>query len=258
MASPAPQPVALIAGARGAIGSAVASLLAERGMTLWLGTRRIDPAMRKLVERLREHGGRVEVATLQATDPQSISSWAESARRELGRIDVLANCLGWHGQSLSFRPFAEQEEAHWLQVLTVELIAAMRLIRSVLPQMSEQGYGRIVTVASDSAKVGQAGIAGNAAARGGCVAFSKSIAREVGRHGITVNLVCPGPIESSTLEEVAREADRRIVERMASMTALKRVGTAREVAQVVAFLASPEAGYVTGQAISVSGGLTMC
>lgn len=258
MASPDPRPVALIPGARGAIGSVVAECLAGRGTDLWLGTRSIDPAMRDLIARLREHGGRVEVVPFQATDGPSITAWVEAARRELGRIDMLANCLGWHGDSLAFRPFVEQDEAHWLQVLSVELIAAMRLARAVLPQMTAQGYGRIVTVASESAKVGQAGIAGNAAARGGCVAFSKSIAREVGRHGITVNLVCPGPIESPTLDEVAQEADRKIVERMAAMTALKRVGTAREVAEVVAFLASPEAGYITGQAISVSGGLTMC
>lgn len=163
------------------------------------------------------------IAPLEATDPKAIESWVDRDHADLGRIDILANCLGWNGQTLSFPSFVEQDEAHWLEVLAVELIATMRLVRCVLPHMIGQSFGRIVTLASHSAKVGQGGIAANAAARGGCVAFSKSVAREVGRHGITVNLDCPGPIDSPTLNDVGRNADRMIVERMAGMTALKRV-----------------------------------
>jgi len=181
----------------------------------------------------------------------------EGAGNELGRIDVLANCHGWHGDTLSILPFAEQDEAHWLQVLALELVATIRLVRCVLPHMIAQGFGRIVTLASESAKVGQGGIAGNAAARVGCVAFSKSVAREVGRHGINVTWSAPARSKAprSTCRPGSGPENRRahdIDDRS------KRAGTARDVADVVAFLASPQAGYVTGQAISVSGGLTMC
>ena len=251
--------VALVPGASGGIGRAVAELLAERGAYVILGYRRNSSAVDVLVERLREAGGAVEAAPMDARKPESIRTWVQEAVERHGRIDILANCLGWQGEVPSFQPFAEQQQEHWTAVLDVELGALLHLAHAVVPIMTGQGDGRIVTVGSDSSKVGEGGAAVNAAARGACNAFSKSLAREVGRHGITVNTVCPGPTETPLLTDLAsRNGGDKLIAKMTSLTAMKRIGTAREVAQVVAFLASPDASYVTGQAISVSGGLTMC
>lgn len=251
--------VALVPGASGGIGRAVAEVLAERGAKLMLGYNSNAEPVEKLAERLRAVGGEVMAAQLDASNETRLAEWVGQAHAKFGSIDILANCLGWQGTTPTFQPFAEQKPEFWLKVIEIELLAALRLAQAVVPHMRAQGFGRIITVGSDSSKVGESGAAANAAARGGCNAFSKSLAREVGRYGITVNTVCPGPTDTPLLSQLASMGSGdKMVAKMTSLTALKRIGTPREVANVVAFLASDEASYVTGQAVSVSGGLTMC
>lgn len=249
---------ALVPGAVGGMGASVCEALAEGGADLVLGVRRADERSAALEGRLRELGADVRVELLDAREADSITDWVRRGQEFTGRIDILANCLGWQDPK-GFLPFVDQAEESWMRVLDVELIASLRLAQAVVPIMKAQGWGRIVTLGSDSAKVGEGGAAANSAARGGCSAFSKALAREVGRFGITVNMVCPGPTEGPLLSKLEEsEHGARVVKKMISMIALKRAGTTREVAEAVAFLASDKASYITGQALSVSGGLTMC
>lgn len=223
-----------------------------------LGIRQADDRSAALEDRLRELGAQVRVELLDARDTNSVTNWVRRAQDFTGRIDILANCLGWQDPN-GFLPFIDQTEESWMQVLEIELLAGLRLAQAVVPAMKAQGWGRIITLGSDSAKVGEGGAAANSAARGGCNAFSKALAREVGRFGITVNMVCPGPTEGPLLSKLEQtEHGARVVKKMISMIAMKRAGTTREVAAAVAFLASDQASYITGQALSVSGGLTMC
>jgi 2-hydroxycyclohexanecarboxyl-CoA dehydrogenase len=138
-------------------------------------------------------------------------------------------------------------------------MAFVNLSHAVIGSMVRQGSGRILSIGSDGGKVGQSGAAVGSAAHGGLIAFAKALAREVGRFGVTVNIVCPGPTEGPTLEALRSRGNTgsKIVEEMIRRVPMKRAGTARELAATMAFLASEEGGYITGQAISVSGGLTM-
>jgi 2-hydroxycyclohexanecarboxyl-CoA dehydrogenase len=173
-------------------------------------------------------------------------------------VDILANCLGWSGHTL-FSLFTEQKPQMWKDCVQIELMAAIYLSDAVIHHMVGRGYGRIITVGSDSSKVGETGAAASSAARAGNNAFSKSLARETGRHGITVNTVCPGPTDTPILDKLASSGGtgEKIVAALVRSIPMKRIGTPREVANAVAFLASDAASYITGQAISVSGGLTM-
>jgi 2-hydroxycyclohexanecarboxyl-CoA dehydrogenase len=251
--------VALVPGASGGIGSSVAEVLAENGADVVLGYHSNRTRTDEVADTARALGRRVHVASLDASDADAIGAWVTEGIRALGQVDILANCVGFHGHN-EFVLFIEQSPEHWRRIIDIELMACIHLSRAVVPHMIGRNYGRIVTVGSDSSKVGESGAAVSAAARGGNNAFSKSLAREVGRFGVTVNTVCPGPTDTPLLTALASSGDtgRKLVNKLVGLNAMKRIGTPREVANAVAFLASDGAGYITGQAISVSGGLTMC
>jgi 2-hydroxycyclohexanecarboxyl-CoA dehydrogenase len=157
------------------------------------------------------------------------------------------------------RPFVETDEPFQSRVLEINLGGPIRVARAVLPDMIEAGFGRIVLIASDAARVGSSGEAIYAAAKGGLLALAKSIAREVVRHGITANCVCPGPTDTPLfrgLAEATEDGDR-ITEALTRAIPMRRLGRPDDVAPAVAFLASDAAAYITGQTLSVSGGLTM-
>lgn len=251
--------VAIVPGASGGIGSAVGELLAECGADLFLGYGSNQARVLEVQEHARNLGRRAIAHPLDATDPEAIKSWVQTAIKEFGRVDILANCLGWKGHT-SFVLFTAQSPVAWRKCVDIELMAAIYLSDAVIHHMIERKYGRIITVGSDSSKVGETGAAASSAARAGNNAFSKALARETGRHGVTVNTVCPGPTDTPVLDQLVSSGDvgEKIVAALVRSIPMKRVGTPREVASAVAFLASDAASYITGQAISVSGGLTMC
>jgi NAD(P)-dependent dehydrogenase (short-subunit alcohol dehydrogenase family) len=251
--------VALVPGASGGIGSAVAEVLAECGADVVLGYGSNHGRVQEVLAHAERLGRRAVARPLDATNPDAIKTWVDGAIAEFGRVHILANCLGWKGHT-SFVLFRQQERSAWRQCVDIELMAAIYLSDAVIHHMVEHAYGRIVTVGSDSSKVGETGAAASSAARAGNNAFSKALAREVGRNGVTVNTVCPGPTDTPILDQLVSSGDtgQRIVQALVKSIPMKRIGTAREVANVVAFLASDAASYVTGQAISGSGGLTMC
>jgi 2-hydroxycyclohexanecarboxyl-CoA dehydrogenase len=250
--------VALVPGAGGGIGRGVARLFAECGADLALTYHSSDAEAKAACEHATSLGRRARLDRLDVADLAAVEGWVASVLGAYGRIDVLASCVGWRS-SEGFVLFTEQSPEAWQGLVGVQMMGFINLARAVVPHMIAQGAGRIVQVGSDGGKVGQSGAAVASACHGGMIAFAKALAREVGRHGVTVNVVCPGPTEGPTLDGLRSRGTTgsRIVEEMIRRVPLKRPGTAGEIAATMAFLASDEGGYITGQAISVSGGLTM-
>jgi 2-hydroxycyclohexanecarboxyl-CoA dehydrogenase len=241
--------VALVAGGGGAIGAAVCRALAAQGRQVAVAD--LDEAAALRVA--GEVGG--FGLALDVTDPAAVVQGAARVRAALGPVAILASCAGWDRMV----PFVETDEAFQSRVLEINLAGPIRVTRAVLPDMIAAGFGRIVLVASDAGRVGSSGEAIYAAAKGGLIAFAKSVAREAVRHGVTANSVCPGPTDTPLFRGLAEatEAGERITEALLRAIPMRRLGRPEDVAPAVAFLASDESGYVTGQTLSVSGGLTM-
>jgi 2-hydroxycyclohexanecarboxyl-CoA dehydrogenase len=185
-----------------------------------------------------------------------ISDYA-AAKKALGNetIDILVNNAGWD----RFQNFADTKPQEWEALIDINLRGPLNMHHLVLPQMLARGRGRIVNISSDAARVGSSGEAVYSACKGGIISFSKTLAREVARKDITVNVVCPGPTDTPILRGFLGEgeAGQKVYDALVRSTPMKRVGQPDDIPGIVAFLASDEAGFITGQVISVSGGLTM-
>ncbi len=241
--------VALVTGGAGGIGAAICRALAQAGRRVAAADLDAGAAAR-VADPLGGIGLQVDV-----TEPRSVERAVAEARSALGPVEILVNCAGWD----ALRPFVETDEAFQRKVLEINLAGPMRVTRAVLPAMLEAGYGRIVNVASDAGRVGSSLEAIYSGAKGGLIAFTKTIAREVARRGITANAVCPGPTDTPLLDGI-REASgggERVIESMVRAVPMRRLGRPEDIGPAVAFLASEEAGFITGQTLSVSGGLTM-
>ena len=250
--------VALVPGASGGIGCAVGEVLAECGADVILGYNRNSAKAEEVREKAEGLGRRARAERIDATDSNEVKRWVDHTIEQFGQIDIVANCLGWHGHD-RFVLFTDQSPEGWRELVDIELMATVYFAHHVIHHMMDRRYGRLVSVGSDSSKVGESGAAVSAAARGGINAFSKSLAREVGRYNVTVNTVCPGPVDTPVLNSLMRSGDigEKIVKALMRAVPMKRIATPREIANMVAFLSSDAASFVTGQAISVSGGLTM-
>ena len=170
-------------------------------------------------------------------------------------IDVLVNNAGWD----RFQNFVDTKPEEWERLIDINLRGPLNLHHLVLPQMLARGSGRIINISSDAARVGSSGEGVYTACKGGILAFSKTLAREVARKGITVNVVCPGPTDTPILRGFLGEGEsgQKVYDALVRAIPMKRVGQPDDIPGIVAFLASDEAGFITGQVISVSGGLTM-
>ncbi|UCE86793.1 MAG: SDR family oxidoreductase [Deltaproteobacteria bacterium] len=241
--------VALVTGGAGGLGSAIARTLASAG-------RRVVVAdlERAAAERVAAEISGLAVA-LDVTRPESVSEAVARARDALGPIEICVNCAGWD----EFRPFLETDDALTAKLIEINLVGPIRVSRAVLGDMSERRFGRIVNIASDAGRVGSSLEAVYSGAKGGLIAFTKTIAREFARFAITANAVCPGPADTPLLAGMIEKSDagRRVIDAVERSTPLRRLGRPEDVAPAVAFLASEEAGFITGQTLSVSGGLTM-
>jgi 2-hydroxycyclohexanecarboxyl-CoA dehydrogenase len=183
-------------------------------------------------------------------DRQDVQAMVDRVAAQLGRIDVLVNNAGWDKAS----PFVDSEPADWDRAIAVNLYGVLHTCKAVLPIMAGQGRGAVVNLGSDAGRVGSSGEAVYSAAKGGVIAFTKSLAREMARHQVRVNCVCPGPTDTALF---ASFAGPELREALTRAIPFRRLGQPSDVANVVAFLASDEASFVTGQTVSVSGGLTM-
>ena len=198
---------------------------------------------------IRGRGQQAEYFALDLTDADSIKRFAAAVLARFGRVDVLVNGAGW-GKTT---PFLETDDAFWDKVISLNFVGPMRLTRLLLPQMLERRAGKIVNVSSDAGRVGSLGETVYAGAKGGLIAFTKSLARETARYNINVNCVCPGPTETPLLFAVPEKH----LEAFKKAIPFRRFGKPAEVADAVVFFAGDQSSYITGQVLSVSGGLTM-
>ncbi|MYW96907.1 3-oxoacyl-ACP reductase FabG [Amycolatopsis rubida] len=238
--------VIIVTGAGQGIGRGIAEKLAAEGATVVVSD--INETTAK--ETAAAIGG-LGVQT-DVTSPESVAAAVEQVRAQFGRIDALVNNAGWDKAG----PFVESDRADWDRVVQINLYGVLNTCREVLPVMVEQGFGSVVTIASDAGRVGSSGEAVYSAAKGGVIAFTKSIARELARNTVNANVVCPGPADTALFASLGGD-NPKLREALTKAIPFRRLAQPSDIANVVAFLASDEAAYVTGQTVSVSGGLTM-
>jgi 2-hydroxycyclohexanecarboxyl-CoA dehydrogenase len=239
---------ALVTGGASGIGAATCRRLAAEGARVAVTDLNLDGA-RQVADEIS--GGAYE---LDVRSEESIGAAVEAAQSDLGPIDVLVNNAGYD----EWAWFTQTDPALWDRVLAVNLRGVIAVTHAVLPGMQERRRGRIVNTASEAGRVGSSGSAIYSAAKAGVIGFTKAVAIENGRYGITCNAVAPGPIETPLLmaaPEALGDLGKRIVETMVGSTNLRRLGQPDEVAATIAFLASDDASYITGQSLGVSGGL---
>jgi len=238
----------IVTGGASGIGKATAFLLAREGARVFIGD--IDQtggqaaAAEGAAARLT-----IEYLPLDLTDAASIEVFATTAHRRAEQVDGLVNGAGWD----QIQPFLENPPEMWDRIIAINLMGAVRLTRGILPPMVAARAGKIVNISSDAGRVGSTGETVYAAAKGGLIAFTKSLARELARYQINVNCVCPGPTDTPLFQR----QPERMREALTRAIPFRRIAQPIEVAQAVLFFLSRRSNYVTGQVLSVSGGLTM-
>ncbi len=240
--------IAVVTGAASGIGRATAQVLAEAGAKVVVAD--IDQAKGEAAAAsLRESGLQASFLAVDLTSEASITGFAAAVSAQFGAVDILVNGAGW-GHTL---PFWEGTPELWTKLIALNFVGPMQLTKALVPAMIERRSGRIVNIASDAGRVGSMGETVYSGAKGGLIAFTKSLARETARYGITVNCVCPGPTETPLLFAVPE----KILDAFKKAIPMRRFAKPEEIAGAVAYFAGDGAAYVTGQVLSVSGGLTM-
>jgi 2-hydroxycyclohexanecarboxyl-CoA dehydrogenase len=244
----------VVTGGGGGIGGATCKRFGAEGARVAVFDLNLEAA-EKVASAIRAEGGQAQAFVCDITHRDSVDAAVQACEAKLGPIDVLVNNAGWD----VFKPFTKTEPAQWDKLIAINLVGALHMHHAVLPGMTARKKGRIVNISSDAARVGSSGEAVYAACKGGLVAFSKTIAREHARHGITVNVVCPGPTDTALFEDYKQGAGNpdKLVEAFTRSIPLGRIGQPEDLPGAILFFASDDAAYVTGQVISVSGGLTM-
>jgi 2-hydroxycyclohexanecarboxyl-CoA dehydrogenase len=209
------------------------------------------------VARFRAEGSNVVIFDLKAEKRVDITNYeaVKKAVAEAGPVDVLVNNAGWD----MFKPFLKTDPAFWQKILSINLIGAMNMLHCVLPGMVERGGGKVVTVASDAGRVGSSGEAPYSACKGGLIALTKTLARELATKGVRLNVVCPGLTETGMLAEFMQGAGNpeKLAEAYRRAVPIGRLGKPDDIPGAILFFASDDADFITGQVLSVSGGLTM-
>ena len=241
----------IVTGGGGGIGGATCRRFASEGAQVAVFDMNLEAA-EKVAADIRATGGRATAFACNITDRAQVDAAVAAVETQLGPIAVLVNNAGWD----VFKPFVKTVPAEWAKLIDINLTGALHMLHAVLPGMAARQYGRIVNVASDAARGGSSGEAVYAACKGGLVALSKTLAREHARQGITVNVVCPGPTDTALLAGVAEGArdPAKLIEAFRSAIPLGRLGQGEDLASAIAFFGSDDAGFVTGQVLSVSGG----
>ncbi|HZV94575.1 MAG TPA: 3-oxoacyl-ACP reductase family protein, partial [Candidatus Nitrosocosmicus sp.] len=246
-----PDKVAIVTGGASGLGRGIALALAREGARVAVVDLN-EAGARDTVEAIAKDGGQAAAWRADISDKARIDLVVAEVIGRWGTVDILVNNAGLDRVG----PFVNSGEAEWDLILRVNLKGPIVCTRAVLDEMTRKGYGKIVNIASDAGRVGSTGEAVYSAAKGGIIAFTKTIARETARLRLNVNCVCPGPSDTPLFQEVAA-GNPKLAESLKRVIPFGRLGTAEDIAPVVVFLASDESGFVTGQTLSVSGGLTM-
>ncbi|SFN41022.1 2-hydroxycyclohexanecarboxyl-CoA dehydrogenase [Variovorax sp. OV329] len=244
----------VVTGGGGGIGGATCRRFAKEGAKVAVFDLNLEAAERVAAD-IRADGGTAQAYRCDITDRASVDNAVATVHDTQGPVDVLVNNAGWD----VFKPFTKTEPAQWEKLIAINLTGALHMHHAVLPGMAARKTGRIVNIASDAARVGSSGEAVYAACKGGLVAFSKTVAREHARHGITVNVVCPGPTDTALFADYKEGAGNpeKLMEAFTRSIPLGRIGQPDDLPGAILFFASEDAAFVTGQVLSVSGGLTM-
>jgi len=246
MNTPLSGEIVLVTGASRGIGAAIADTLAAQGATV-IGTATTEAGAAKIGERLVAHGGHGRV--LDVAEPGAIEALVDAIAAEFGAISILVNNAGITRDNLLMR----MKEEDWQAILDTNLTSVFRSCKAVMRGMMKARRGRIINIASVIGVTGNAGQANYAAAKAGIIAFSKSLAKEIGSRGVTVNVVAPGFIATDMTRDLPEESKAALTERIA----LGRLGEPDDIARAVAFLAGPSAAYITGETLHVNGGMYM-
>lgn len=247
--------VAVVTGGGGGIGSAICRRFAEEGAVVLVADIRAEAAA-VTVATIREQGGQAHPLVVDLTDFAAVGAAIAEVETTVGGIDILVNNAGWD----LFIPFLKSDPAFWNKLIDINLRSVLNITHPVLASMVARGAaGRVIFIASDAARGGSSGESVYAACKAGLIAFSKTLAREHSRQGITFNVVCPGVTETAMLEEFMESAGDKEKLRVAFARAVPmgRLGKPDDLPGAVAFFASEDAAFITGQVLSVSGGLTM-
>lgn len=239
---------AVVTGAASGIGRATAEKLAAAGAHVLLGDISME-AGEAVAARAREQGQRADFFHLDVTDPESIEAFRRDAFTKTKQVDIVANVAGW-GRT---EPFVKNTPDFWRKVIDLNLMGPIMVTRAFIEPMMERKSGKIVSVASDAGRVGSLGESVYSGAKGGVIGFTKALARETARYNITVNCVCPGPTDTPLLAAVPD----KIRDAFVRVTPMQRLALPGEIADAVVFFSSDATSFVTGQVLSVSGGLTM-
>jgi 2-hydroxycyclohexanecarboxyl-CoA dehydrogenase len=244
----------MVTGGAQGIGKAISTALARQGARVAIAD--IDgTAAGKTVDELKQQSLAAMAVQTDITDLQKVKESVAKVKEAFGSIDVLVNNAGWD----RIIPFIDTTPDFWDKVIDINYKGVLNCVYAVIREMIEKNSGKIINISSDAARVGSSGEAVYAGAKGAVISFSKSLAREVARNKITVNVICPGPTDTPLTRQMQAESEfaRKILSRMDKVIPLKRTGTPEEIAAAVVFFASKEADFITGQTLSVSGGLTM-
>ncbi|MBJ7337529.1 3-oxoacyl-ACP reductase family protein [Mycolicibacterium sp.] len=247
--------VAFVTGAAQGIGAGISEALGANGFRVAVADLNLEAA-EATARRITDAGGEAIAVHVDVTDTESVRGAVKTTVAELGDVEVAVNNAGWD----DFMPFLDTTEDFWNRILDINFKGALRVSQAVVPGMVERSFGRVVNIGSDAGRVGSSLEAVYSGAKGGIIAFSKTLAREVATKGVTVNTVCPGPTDTPALRKFAdssgQDADK-VLGGMTRSVPMKRLALPSDIAAAVAFFASDAAGYITGQTLSVSGGLTM-
>ncbi|HEV8676580.1 MAG TPA: 3-oxoacyl-ACP reductase family protein [Methylomirabilota bacterium] len=244
--------VAIVTGAASGLGRAIAQALAREGARVAILDLN-EAGAGETAETIRTAGGEALALRVDVTARREIEAAVAEVVGRWSTVHVLVNNAGWDRPL----PFLETDEAFWDRILALNLKAHFHMAQVVLPHMIRQGSGKVVAIASDAGRVGSTGEAVYSAAKGGVIAFTKTLAREMARHRINVNCVCPGPSETPLFQSEFTAGRPGLADALRKAIPWGRLGTPDDVAGAVVFLASDEAEFITGQTLSVSGGLTM-
>ncbi len=246
--------VAVVTGGARGIGKGICETLAKQGAKVVIADLLLDEAVATASE-IENAGGQAIAVKTDITDLESVQAMVSAVKEKFGLVDILVNNAGWD----RMKPFVKTTPDFWNKVIDINYKGILNTIYAVAEDMMGQNSGKIINIASDAARVGSTGESVYSGTKGAVISFSKTMAREFARNKINVNVICPGPTPTPLLDDMKAEdafADK-VLSSMDKIIPLKRMGTADDIAAAVVFFASEEANFVTGQVLSVSGGLTM-